>query len=101
MKNIVLIRPYITEKTMTNAARGWFTFVVRIDANKAEIAKEIHEKYKVTVTDVKTIIVHGKTKRVGRRQQTIQKSNWKKAMVQLAPGQTIDAFQLGETKPAK
>ncbi|MFH0750080.1 MAG: 50S ribosomal protein L23 [Candidatus Gottesmanbacteria bacterium] len=100
MHSSCIIKPYLTEKTMTVATRGWFTFVVRKDANKAEIAQEIAKIYKVTVVDVRTINVHGKMKRVGKRQQTVLRQTWKKAMVELKEGQTIDAFQLGgqETK---
>ena len=84
----ILIRPYITEKTMQLAQTGWFSFVVALYANKAEIAKE--------VANVRTSVVTGKMKRTGKRQQPTQKPTWKKAMVQLKAGQTIDAFQIGE-----
>lgn len=99
MKQIV-IRPYITEKTMQLAQTGWFSFVVAISANKAQITKEIEGIYKVHVIAVRTGIMHGKIKRAGRRQQMIEQSAWKKAMVQLKSGESIDAFQLGE-KEAK
>jgi len=95
MINPCIIKPYLTEKTMTIATRGWFTFVVRVDANKAEIAKEIENQYKVNVVDVRTINVHGKMRRAGKRQQQVLRPTWKKAMVELKKGQTIDAFQLG------
>ncbi len=96
-----VIRPYLTEKTMTIAQRGWFTFVVRTDANKAEIAKEIEKLYKVNVIDVRTVNVHGKMKRAGKRQQAVLRPTWKKAMVELKSGQTIDAFQFGGTETTK
>lgn len=100
MDTTSIIKPYLTEKTMTIATRGWYTFVVELHANKAEIAHAIHELYKVTVTNVRTVTVHGKMKRVGKKQQTKLQQTWKKAMVQLAPGQTIDAFQVGQEKKA-
>jgi large subunit ribosomal protein L23 len=92
----ILIRPYITEKTMQLAQTGWFSFVVALYANKAEIAKEVANMYTVTVIGVRTSVVTGKMKRTGKRQQPTQKPTWKKAMVQLKAGQTIDAFQIGE-----
>ncbi len=96
MNTQILIRPYITEKTMQLAQTGWFSFVVALGANKAQIAKEVTAMYKVTVTGVRTIIVTGKMKRTGKRQQPAAMPTWKKAMVQLKAGQTIDAFQIGE-----
>lgn len=96
MNTQILIRPYITEKTMQLAQTGWFSFVVALYANKAQIALEVAEMYKVTVTNVRTSVVTGKMKRTGKRQQPTQKPTWKKAMVQLKAGQTIDAFQIGE-----
>lgn len=96
MMTQILIRPYITEKTMTLAQTGWFSFVVDLYANKAQIAKEVAKMYKVTVTDVRTSVVTGKMKRTGKKQQPTQKPTWKKAMVELKSGQSIEAFQIGE-----
>ena len=91
----IIIRPYITEKTMNLAARGWYSFVVATDANKAQIGTAVEKLYKVHVVDVRTIIVHGKMKRSGKRQKPVKRQNWKKASVLLTEGQTIDAFQIG------
>lgn len=96
MEKHVLIRPYITEKTMNLASRGWYGFVVAFNASKAEIAQAVHAQYNVTVIGVRTIHMHGKVKRVGKRQKSVARSSWKKAMVELKEGQTIDAFQIGE-----
>lgn len=95
-----IIKPYLTEKTMTIATRGWYTFVVESFANKAEIVHAIEELYKVKVTNVRTINVHGKMKRAGRKQQAKLQPTWKKAMVSLVKGQTIEAFQLSQ-EPTK
>jgi len=100
MDTTSIIKPYLTEKTMTIATRGWYTFVVQSFAGKAEIAHAIEELYKVKVVDIRTINVHGKMKRAGKKQQTKLQPTWKKAMVKLAAGQTIDAFQIGQ-EPAK
>lgn len=96
----IIIRPYITEKTMQLAQTGWFSFVVFIGANKAQIAQEIQKIYNVHVVGVSTCIMHGKMKRAGRRQQMKELSSWKKATVQLKSGEKIEAFQIGE-KEAK
>ncbi|EKD67563.1 MAG: 50S ribosomal protein L23 [uncultured bacterium] len=96
MNSPILIRPYITEKTMQLAQTNWFSFVVALYANKAQIAGEVAKMYKVNVVNVRTSVVTGKMKRTGKRQRPIQKPTWKKAMVQLKAGQTIDAFQIQE-----
>ncbi|MFZ2025370.1 MAG: 50S ribosomal protein L23 [Microgenomates group bacterium] len=99
MDTISIIKPYLTEKTMTIATRGWYTFVVQSFSNKAEIAHAIEELYKVKVINIRTINVHGKMKRAGKKQQAKLRPTWKKAMVNLAKGQTIDAFQIGAEQP--
>ena len=96
MEKQILVRPYITEKTMNLASRRWYSFVVALNATKAEIAHAVHVQYNVTVIGVRTSHMHGKVKRAGKRQKPIARSPWKKAMIQLKDGQTIDAFQIGE-----
>lgn len=91
MKNI-LIQPFITEKTMGLAAFGWYTFVTG-DVGKSVIAQAVKEQYKVDVTAVRTISMHGKVKRGGKRMRSAKRPDWKKAIVCLKKGQTIDAFQ--------
>jgi large subunit ribosomal protein L23 len=98
-----IVRPCITEKTLTLASKGWYTFVVGVQAEKQQIAKYISDYYKVTVLDVRTIHMHGKMRRVGKKSTYVKKSDWKKAMVHLAKGQKIDAFEITSEveKPAK
>ena|SRR5689334_17638801 len=66
-------------------------FEVALDANKIEIRRAVEELFKVRVVDVRTAVVRGKEKRVGR--YSGRRSNWKKAMVTLAEGQTIEFFE--------
>lgn len=89
----IIIRPLITEKTFALAGKGWFTFVVNPKYNRHEIAADVERLYKVNVTNVRTVSMHGKTRRVGKRSKQIAKADWKKAMVQLAAGQKIEAFE--------
>ena len=89
-----LTRPLITEKTLTQAGRGWYTFVVSEESDKKTIATAISKFYKVTVTTIRTATMHGKMRRTGKRQTHVKKPDWKKAMVKLAKGQTIDAFEV-------
>lgn len=94
-------RPIITEKTLTLAARGWYTFAVDTRASKEEVADAVTTFYKVTVEDVRTANMHGKIRRVGRMGRTMKKSDWKKAMVRLAKGQKIDAFEVAPVSEEK
>lgn len=95
MKSI-LIRPLITEK-MTGISEKHatkFGFVVAVDANKISIAKAIKEKFLVDVVSVNTIKYKGKIKtqftKKGRFSGRTPK--FKKAIVTLKEGQTIDIF---------
>lgn len=93
MKTII-VRPHITEKTLTLAAQGWYTFVVHHEANKGMIAQAVADFYKVKVIDARVSSMHGKVHRVGKLMRPSAKSDWKKAMVRLAKGQKIDAFEV-------
>ncbi|MBI3956205.1 50S ribosomal protein L23 [Candidatus Gottesmanbacteria bacterium] len=96
-----IIKPIITEKSLALAAKGWYTFAVNVGSNKPQIAVAIHDLYNVTVIDLRTMIMHGKERRSGKRMRRIVKSDWKKALVQLKAGQKIDAFEItgeGEKK---
>ncbi len=66
-------------------------FEVARDANKLEIRYAVEKLWNVNVLKVRTAVVRGKEKRVGRF--VGRRSNWKKALVTLAPGQTIDFFE--------
>lgn len=97
----IVIRPVITEKTYALAAKGWYTFAVLPASNKAQVAGEITRLYGVNITAVRTVSVHGKTRRVGRRMLRTRKQDWKKAIVRLREGQKIEAFEVateGEKK---
>jgi len=97
MRNIhdVVKRPIISEKSTAQAeiARR-YAFEVAVKANKAEIKDAVQRMFNVKVKDVRTMIVHGKMKRVGRFE--VKRSNWKKALVTLAEGQKIDFFQAAQ-----
>lgn len=88
----VLKRPLITEKTsqFTTGDRQVVAFEVGRDANKVEIRQAVEKAFEVKVQDVKTIVVAGKVKRVGRNYG--RRSNRKKAYVTLAQGSNIDFF---------
>lgn len=87
----ILRKPRITEKGSLLAEQApVVVFEVVRDANKNEIKHAVETSFGVSVTGIRTAIVRGKIKRRGR---TVGKrSNWKKAFVTLAQGQTIDFF---------
>ena len=87
----IIIRPLITEKSTTLMTEGKYVFEVAKAANKIEIAKAVSEIFKVKVADVNTINVEGKKKRMGRF--VGKRSDFKKAIVKLAAGETIEFFE--------
>lgn len=90
---IILKRPIITEKSMKLAQSGLYTFEVDKNANKPLIARKVAEKFKVKVLKVKIINVKGKVKSQKRTRKSYETSGFKKALVQVAKGQTIAIFE--------
>jgi len=87
-----VIRPVMTEKTSAAYQdRQEYTFEVASDANKTAIRAAIEKLFGVTVTGVQTMNCRGKTRRVG--QSIGKRANWKKAIVTLKQGDTIDIFE--------
>ncbi len=92
----LIIKPLVTEKmnSITEKFPNRFGFVVRPEANKLEIKKEIEDLYNVTVVDVNTAYYIGKNKsRYTRKGFTKGRTNaFKKAIVTLKDGDTIDFY---------
>ena len=88
----IIIKPIITEKSSQLVENLQYTFEVAKDANKVEIKNAIEKIFNVKVVAIRTINVHRKAKRMQRYQGF--KPGYKKAIVKLAPGQSIDAFEL-------
>ena len=87
-----IVRPLITEKTSAAYQdRGEYVFQVHPDATKTQIRLAIEELFGVKVTGVWTSNQRGKTKRMGTN--VGRKSNWKKAIVKLREGDTIEIFE--------
>jgi large subunit ribosomal protein L23 len=94
MRNIsqILVRPLVTEKSHEQLDQhGAYTFVVANDANKIEIAHAIEKQFNVRVKNVRTMRYAGKEKRMGR--WVGRKASWKKAVVTLAEGDSIEIFE--------
>ena len=87
----IIKRPIITEQSMEQTDMRRYTFEVAKTANKIEIAKAIEEIFGVKVAKVNTLNMQGKEKRTGRFPAGSRPS-WKKAMVTLAEGETIEIF---------
>jgi large subunit ribosomal protein L23 len=87
----VLIRPVVSEKSYALMSDGKYTFRVHDRAHKTQIAKAVEEIFEVQVRSVKTAKVRAKPKRRGLSTGTSR--SWKKAIVQLAPGQRIELFE--------
>lgn len=91
----VLVKPVVTEKVNLQMERsGRYTFVVDKKANKLEIKKAVEEFYGVKVDGVNTVVVPGKAKNRFTKSGFISgvKSSYKKAIVTLAEGDSIDLF---------
>ena len=88
----VIIHPLITEKmSALQETQNKVAFIVAPTANKIEIRKAVEDKFNVKVQKVATINMNGKMKRLGRFQG--RRSSWKKAIVTLREGFTIDFFE--------
>jgi large subunit ribosomal protein L23 len=87
----VIIRPVISEKTYALIAAGKYTFRVDDRAHKFEIKDAVEMAFGVEVIKVRTSRVRSKPKRRGMI--TGKTRSWKKAVVELAPGDTIELFE--------
>ena len=101
----IIRRPLLTEKSSRLRETGGaaerhaegdtyaqqVVFEVARDANKIEIHGAVQSLFKVTVTSVRTLVVRGKQKRVGRFAG--RRPSWKKALVTLKPGDNIEFFE--------
>ncbi len=92
----VLVRPVLTEKVngqMEKSSR--YTFEVARQANKLEVKKAVEEFYGVKVQDVNTIVMPAKNKSRFTKAGVLRgrKSGYKKAVITLAEGDSIDLFQ--------
>lgn len=91
----VLKRPIITERTTDLTPLGQYVFEVDMKANKLQIREAIEKIFDVEVVKVNTMVVKPKKRRVyrARNTPTYGKINaYKKAIVTVAPGDTIDIF---------
>ena len=92
----IIIKPLVTEKmtAITEKFNNRFGFIVRPEANKLEIKREIEALYTVTVVDVNTMRYMGKSKSRYTRTGLVKgrRNAYKKAIVTLKEGDTIDFY---------
>jgi large subunit ribosomal protein L23 len=88
----VIKEPHITEKAnLQKGEANQVSFKVHRQANKIEIRRAVEALFKTRVLNVRTMNMIGKSRRMGKH--VGRKPHWKKAIVQLAPGETIEFFE--------
>ena len=88
----IVVRPVVTEKSSAAyQTRREYAFEVHPEANKHQIQRAVEELFGVKVLGVRTMRMPRKKRRVGRHEG--RKPEWKKAIVRLAEGQTIEFFE--------
>jgi large subunit ribosomal protein L23 len=92
----ILVRPILTEKMLKiQEDEGKYAFVVNKAANKIEIKKAVEKRFDVSVDTVRTVNVKGKSKQMNTRRGITRgkRADWKKAIVTLRTGDSIDFFE--------
>lgn len=87
----VLVKPLITEKAADLASQDKYVFEVEKSTNKIEVAKAINEVYGVEPVAVNIVTMKGKLKRQGR--YFGKRKDWKKAIITLPKGKTINIYE--------
>ena len=89
--NDILIEPVLSEKATALREQNKYVFKVAPDASKLQIKDAVAKLFNVKVVNCTTINVRGKEKRV--RGKPGRTASWRKAIVRLAPGETIKVFE--------
>ncbi len=87
----ILIEPILSEKASLLREQNMYTFKVAQSASKIQIKEAVRKLFNVKVLDCTTVNVHGKSKFV--RGKSGKTASYKKAIVKLAPGETIKVFE--------
>ena len=87
----VVRRPLITEKNTALQAGGKYAFEVAKSATKHQIKKAVEKAFKVEVTSVNVMTVHGRKRAIRGRQ--VLSPSWKKAVVTIKSGEKIEIFE--------
>ncbi len=87
----ILLAPIVSEKSYAGTSVGKYTFRVHEDAHRTQVRQAVEQLFDVKVASVNILKVQPKPKRRGMIKGT--KQGWKKAIVQLKPGHTIEFFE--------
>ncbi|GIW64102.1 MAG: 50S ribosomal protein L23 [Patescibacteria group bacterium] len=87
----IILRPVLTEKTTNLTKENFYSFEVNVKANKSQIKNAVEKIFNVKVSEVKTQIRKGKTKRIGKKMIPKKTANKKIAFIKLKEGK-IDIF---------
>ena len=89
--NEVLLAPVVSEKSYSLIGDRKYSFKIHPDAHKTQVRQAVEDLFDVKVTRVNIVTVQSKPKRRGMHKGI--RPGWKKAVVQLAEGQTIEIFE--------
>ncbi len=92
----VLRHGVVTEKTVGLQEKNKYTFKVALEANKIDVRRAVEQLFKVKVVSVNIMRMPGKPRVIRRRGSAprhLEAREWKKAIVTLAPGESIDALK--------
>ncbi|MBV8081341.1 MAG: 50S ribosomal protein L23 [Actinobacteria bacterium] len=87
----IVLAPVVSEKSYAGTSEGLYTFKVHPEAHKTQVRQAVEELFGVKVARVNILTVKSKPKRRGMFKGT--RPGWKKAVVQLQPGQSIEFFE--------
>ena len=95
---MTIIKPIITEKSMMAARSGLFTFQVKPEATKSQVKQVVTDMFKVNVLRVNMSVRHVPAKHTGAKRLAGNDGKTKFATVKVKAGQTIDLFDVKESK---
>jgi large subunit ribosomal protein L23 len=88
----VILKPIVTEKSVELGEDDKYVFKVNKKASKGAIKQRVEELFGVDVLEVNTMVMPGKKRRIIGTRKFTKTPSWKKAIVKLREGQTIDLF---------
>ena len=94
----MLLKPIISEKSLSQAGKSKYTFKVARRATKPIIKMAVEKTFGVKVLGVQTLTVRGKSYRSGKRWIIRKRADWKKAIVAINPEKKIDLFEAATDK---
>lgn len=100
-KAFPILQPISTEKSSRAQEIQRYTFLVQRTANKTEIKRAINELYGVEVAEIKTMTLPKKVRMVGKNREFLKRPVFKRAIISLKDGKTIDPNKLKDSKKSK